>query len=155
MKKATLSLANLYLRNHLEQGKSPAQLQFLHATKDTLKPPSECDKLFPIWRKRTSTQDVASIFVFFFLCFFFWRLEKSMSECNEKQKKKHAVALVQKTKLRYISVGSPFSSCCHLFSFFCSHLSSVYTLLFSLLLLVWLLFHYCALSILLAFLLRK
>ena len=34
MKKATLSSANLYLRSHLEQGKGPAQLQFLHATKD-------------------------------------------------------------------------------------------------------------------------
>ena len=33
MKKATLSSANLYLRYHLEQGKGPAQLQFLHATR--------------------------------------------------------------------------------------------------------------------------
>ena len=37
--------------------------------------------------------------------------------------------------------------CSHLSSFFCSHLSSVCSLPFPLLLLLWLLFHYCALSI--------
>ena len=37
--------------------------------------------------------------------------------------------------------------CSYLSSFFCSHLSSGCSLLFPLLLLVWLLFHYCALSI--------
>ena len=34
MKKATLSSVNLFFCNHLEQGKGPAQLQFLYATKD-------------------------------------------------------------------------------------------------------------------------
>ena len=53
--------------------------------------------------------------------------------------------------LPFISHCSPFSLCSHLSSFFCSHLLllSLFCIhsSFPLLLLVWLLFHYCALSI--------
>ena len=73
MKKRRTVLRNLYLRNHLEQGKKPAQLHICSfciqpKAKDKLQPPSVW-RAVPYMAQRMATQDVASSFVF--SCVFF------------------------------------------------------------------------------------
>ena len=75
-KKATLSSANLYLHNHLEQGKGPAQLQFLHATKGKGQTKTtQCVTNHALYGANARLHRDVSIFVFFL--FFFSRLWKN------------------------------------------------------------------------------
>ena len=71
---------------HLRQGKGPAWLQFLHATKRQRK-----NENHPVRDKSCSISNArlrkTLHFVFFSRVFFFLSWEKSMSACNEKQRK--------------------------------------------------------------------
>ena len=77
----TSSPANLYLRNHLEQGKDPAQLQFLHATKGkgqtkTIQCETNRALFLSLQTYNGANAGCSMHFLCFFLCFFFLEFGK-------------------------------------------------------------------------------
>ena len=92
--------------NHLEQGKGPAQLHncsfcMQPKAKDKLKPPSAWQTVPCMSQTHSYAGRTINYCVFFLVCFVLSRVWRSMSECNEKKRKKHAMALNENTPRRY------------------------------------------------------